>query len=561
MSGYRTPARCGVRNDLGPAPFQCQVDGQATKTAQRAVAAPTRRRMIAVAAAAAAGVAGSRLLGLRDFDERVLRATAARLLGRPELAPLAVPDPTSDLAAVAEPMAPLGGVLPPEGLPVATPALTARSTAPPATPRPTTVSQAPVADTAPVVGGTFDWVSPLDAETARITQLLRRTTFGATAAELERAWADGFARTVDRLIDTPPAAPPALATTKLRIDQLQTWWVDHILASPTPFAERLTLFWHGHFTSDYRKVGLQRPYVYWQNLTWRTYALSDLRTFLYQVTVDPAMLSYLDLGISTATNPNENYARELMELYTLGADQFSEDDVRAGAKALAGWRQPKDTDPGHVGVFAPERSFKGALTFLGRTGTFDTQAVIDRILAQDATGPFITRRVLAQFLTRDPSDALVGRIAGRFRRSGYDLKGLLRDVFTAPEFAAPDAYRSLIKSPTEFTISVAKALSATGLTPAIIRASGAMGQSLFDPPSVGGWPRNEGWVSSNSVVARANFVATALAQTKTFPPAQRLDQTQLDGVLGPQTASALQNAMDDRRRWSVVLSAPEFQLK
>ena len=551
----------GRRNGTLPPAFSCQVDGQASRDAQPAVAAPTRRRMIGIAAGAALGVAGARLAGLRDFDERVLRAAAARVIGRPDLAEMAMSAPTADPDPMTEAMAPLGGTLPPEGLPVATPAPTARLVA--AAPRavPTAPPQPPVADGTPIVGSGLDWVSPLDAETARTTQLLRRATFGATAAELDRAWTDGFARTVDRLIETSPAPPPALDLTKLRIEQLQRWWIDHILTTPTPFAERMTLFWHGHFTSDYRKVGLQRPYVYWQNLTWRTFALGDLRTFLYQVTIDPAMLSYLDLGISTAANPNENYARELMELYTLGVGQFSEDDVRAGARALAGWRQPRETDPGRVGTFAPERSFKGPLTFLGKTATFDTQAVIDRILAQDATAPFITRRVLAQFLTRDPSDELVGRLATRFRRSGYDLKGLLRDVFTSPEFSSPDAYRSLVKSPVEFTVSVAKALAATTIGPAIIRASGGMGQSLFDPPSVGGWPRNEGWVSSNSVVARANFVATALGETKSFPPASNVHRTQLDGVLGPQTAAALQNASDDRRRWAVVLSAAEFQLK
>jgi uncharacterized protein (DUF1800 family) len=139
---------------------------------------------------------------------------------------------------------------------------------------------------------------------------------------------------------------------------------------------------------------------------------------------------------------------------------------------------------------------------------------------------------------------------------------LLRDVFTAPEFASPEAYRSLVKSPIEFTLSVAKALSSTALTSTIIKTTGGMGQTLFDPPSVGGWPRNEGWVSSNSVVARANYVANALAQTKTIPSARDVHLTQLDGVLGPQTVAALQAAAtDDRRRWSVVLSAPEFQLK
>src|SRR6185503_20835064 len=126
----------------------------------------------------------------------------------------------------------------------------------------------------------------------------------------------------------------------LQIGQLQQWWIEQMLSSPTPFGERMTLFWHGHFTSDFRKVTPQNPYIYWQNLTWRRNALGDLKTMLMQVTIDPAMLRYLDLGNSTGRNPNENYARELMELFTMGPEAFTEDDVKAASKALAGWREP-----------------------------------------------------------------------------------------------------------------------------------------------------------------------------------------------------------------------------
>ncbi len=194
----------------------------------------------------------------------------------------------------------------------------------------------------------LDWVAPLGNEAARVSHLLRRFTFGATAEELERAQSDGYTRTVERLVETKIAEPPVLAgadeasqENPLSPGALQQWWIDWMLASPTPFGERITLFWHGHFTSDFRKVGNQFPYLYWQNLTWRRNALADLGTMLYQVTIDPAMLRYLDLGSSTAQNPNENYSRELMELFTMGPDAFNEADVRAGAKALSGWREPR----------------------------------------------------------------------------------------------------------------------------------------------------------------------------------------------------------------------------
>src|SRR6266550_7293433 len=189
------------------------------------------------------------------------------------------------------------------------------------------------------------WISPLKSESARVMHLLRRTSFGYSPAQLETAQSDGFDRTIDRLIDSKPVEPRSLdaATTpggRFPITQLQQWWIDHMLATPTPFAERMTLFWHGHFTSDYRKAA-DNTFMYWQNLTWRRMAMTNLGSMLMQVTIDPAMLRYLDLATSVASNPNENYSRELMELFAMGADTFSEEDVRQGAVALTGWQLPR----------------------------------------------------------------------------------------------------------------------------------------------------------------------------------------------------------------------------
>src|SRR6266852_8590559 len=190
-----------------------------------------------------------------------------------------------------------------------------------------------------------DWVSPLGRESARVMQLLRRTSFGYTQAQLEAALSDGYTKTVDRLVETKPAEPPALAAAatpggRFAVPAMQQWWVDHLLTTPTPFAERMTLFWHGHFTSDYRKSA-NNTFMYWQNLTWRRMGMTNLRSMLMDVTTDPAMLRYLDLATSTGQSPNENYSRELMELFTMGAGNFTEDDVRSSAKALAGWQLPQ----------------------------------------------------------------------------------------------------------------------------------------------------------------------------------------------------------------------------
>jgi len=444
----------------------------------------------------------------------------------------------------------------------------------------------------PTPGGvtTKDWNSPLADPAAQVAQLLRRATFGYTAAQLGDAAKDGFRKTVDRLIETPAADPKDLSgadeATKdkpLNTLALQSWWIDQMIASPTPFAERMTFFWHGHFTSDFRKVTNQTPFIYWQNKTWRSMALTNLRDMLTAVTIDPGMLRYLDLGTSTGKSPNENYSRELMELFSMGVGTFNEDDVRAGAKALAGWREPITAamatalmdqavqrggrartitpDPVKTGVFEPSRAYVGSVKFLGETRQWDTKAVLDKIAAQDSVAPFITEKVLREFVMPDPPEATVKRIADGFRKSKYDMKTLMRDVFTSPEFTQPTAYRTLIKSPTEFMVHVARALEAPQLSKAIAQAGSGMGQALFDPPEVGGWPSNASWVSSNNVLTRVNFVVASLSGLQKVPPFRDAHQVQLDGIVGAKTADLLNSAQDDSTRWLILLASPEFQLK
>jgi len=434
----------------------------------------------------------------------------------------------------------------------------------------------------PKAGSTTDWISPLGSESARVMHLLRRTTFGSNPTQLEAALADGFNRTIDRLIETKPVEPAPLAAAsvpggRFAVAQLQQWWIDQMLGTPTPFAERMTLFWHGHFTSDYRKTG-DNTFMYWQNLTWRRMSMTDLRSMLMEVTTDPAMLRYLDLATSTGQSPNENYSRELMELFTMGPGNYTEDDVRQSAKALAGWQVPQpdsfaNVTTGNVtrrlpvytgqksGVFNPRRAFKGQVSYLGKTGPLDTQGVIDRILAQPATARFIASRVAQHFVSGQPDAAFVTSLGDAFRRSNYDMKTLMHAVFTSPQFTAAQSYRTLVKSPVEFMVHAGRALG-TSNSKLVVSAGTGMGQSLFDPPDVGGWPNNESWISSNTVVERVNFVTAALSQVKSsLPSTSDAARVHLDGVLSPQTASLLNQAADDRARWFITLASPEFQLK
>jgi len=345
----------------------------------------------------------------------------------------------------------------------------------------------------------------------------------------------------------------------------------------------MTFFWHGHFTSDFRKVNLQTPFIYWQNQTWRRMALGSFRDILYQVTIDPGMLRYLGLGTSTGRAPNENYSRELMELFTMGVGTFTEDDVRNGAKALSGWREPVTQamydalvkrameqgrpaprvtpDPAKTGVFEQQRAYVGGVKFLGLVKQWDTKGILEQILAQDAVAPFIVTKILREFVTDQPSDAYVKRLADGFRKSRYDVRALMRDVFMSPEFLAPTTYRALVKSPTELMVHMARALETPALAKAIGVAGQGMGQLLFDPPEVGGWPSNASWISSNNVLERVNFAQVTLTGMPKIPPFKDAHVTHLDGIVSPATAQLLSSSPDDATRWLILLASPEFQLK
>jgi uncharacterized protein (DUF1800 family) len=346
----------------------------------------------------------------------------------------------------------------------------------------------------------------------------------------------------------------------------------------------MTFFWHGHFTSDFRKVNLQTPFIYWQNLTWRQMSLGNLHDILYQVTIDPGMLRYLDLATSTGRSPNENYSRELMELFTMGVGTFTEDDVRNGAKALSGWREPltqaaydlqvkraqelgrpgpRNVTPDTVktGVFEPQRAYVGGIKFLGEVRQWDTKTVLERILTEDSVAPFIVTKVLRHFVTDQPADGYVKRLADGFRKSRYDVRSLMRDVFMSPEFLAPTSYRTLVKSPTELMVNIAKALETPALAKAIGLAGQGMGQLLFDPPEVGGWPSNASWISSNNVLARVNFAQATLTGMPKIPPFKDAHTIHLDDVVSPATAQLLNTSPDDATRWLILLASPEFQLK
>jgi uncharacterized protein (DUF1800 family) len=437
-------------------------------------------------------------------------------------------------------------------------------------------------------GAAGAWASPLTTSAGLAAHLLRRATFGYTATELDAAASMSYPDLVDMVVsqEAEPLPPVVEATNYQAVVRA---WYEHMATTPAQFPERMTLFWHGLLTSDYRKAA-RLPFVLQQNALYRSAGRSDFRTLIKAVTYDPLMVRYLDLEQSTAAAPNENYSRELMELFTLGVGNYSETDVREGARAFSGIRTllvdsngrrlqpPKlkgSTPAAYVqalnqllaqgasfkGVVAPAQHDAGVKTFLGHTGNIDPAQALDIILSQPACAPHIARNALVQFCAPGPSRALVDSVATQFRNSNYDIKTLMRAIFTNEAFTSPDAYRSLVRGPAEYMVATMRALGRPSLAAMCVQAGAAMDQILYDMPTVAGWPSNQAWVSSGAWLARLNFAAGVVASESSFPDPVAAFHTQLDGVVGPDTASVFNASPSDGDRWYALLASPEFQLK
>jgi uncharacterized protein (DUF1800 family) len=360
--------------------------------------------------------------------------------------------------------------------------------------------------------------------------LLARTGFGPTDAEVHAFAPLSRAEAVDRLLSgarlvavTPPppftfsVAPlrrlPAgtvseaerMAYLRQRTQEaleLRGWWVQEMLATPSPLTERMTLFWHNHFVSAQPKVPFARL-MYEQNVRLRANALGNFGTLLHAMGRDPAMVLYLDSVQNRKGAPNENFAREVMELFTLGEGHYTETDVKEAARAFTGFSLDRDTG---TFVFRPRLHDDGMKTIFGRRGDFDGDAVLDLILAQPDVATFITAKLWREFVSPDPDSAEVARIARRFRESGYEIKVALRELLTSGAFYAKENRGVLVKSPVEVVVGTLHQLGlapANGLPFAI--ASATMGQNLMAAPNVKGWPGGDAWINATTLLARKQF--------------------------------------------------------
>jgi uncharacterized protein (DUF1800 family) len=448
--------------------------------------------------------------------------------------------------------------------------------------------------------------NPLDNPQVRAAHLLRRAGFGGTPVEIAAYAALNYKDAVEKLLTFKYDGNLAFnlerklqdADYSATLQDLGYWWLLTMLRTRQPLQEKMTLFWHGHFTTSYTKVN--RPVsLLTQNQLYRDNALGNFRELVKKVSRDPAMIEYLDGQSNRKGKPNENYARELMELFTIGIGNYTEQDVREAARTFTGWGYR-----GRSYFYDPKQHDADNKTFMGKSGNFNGDDIIDIILDRKETAQHIASKLWSYFAYPNPEPALVTRLSETFYNSKYDIKELMRTIFNAPEFLAEKAYRALVKSPTEYIVGTFRQIGTTGIEAQAVRATATMGQTLFAPPSVKGWDGQLAWISStyfferinaaNGLVSsrgnQFNFDLYGTMQDKNLDSGEKVIDyylnTLLDGQFQPALKSALldytndsgalniadlkagngnpkSKAVDTKLRGSVhlILSSPDYMLK
>lgn len=413
----------------------------------------------------------------------------------------------------------------------------------------------------------------------RAGHLLRRAGFGGTAAEIDRFAAMTSAAMTQTVLDyqqtsnaTLEAQLPTLDLTSANgplAGAVQAWWLQRMVQTARPLEEKMTLFWHGLLTSGLDKAGPAQLYA--QNQLFRKMALANFDDLLKAVSKDPAMMVYLDTENNRKGKPNENYARELMELFTTGIGHYTEDDVRESARSFTGWtlqggKQLRYTTDS---VFVARLHDSGQKTFMGKTGNFTGDDIVEMLVPLRATAERLSTRLFSFFAYENPEPEIVRHLADTFQQSHYNVGAVVRAIFGMDAFYSAKAYRALVKSPAELT---AQTLRVTGADPrtflAAANAMAPMGQMLFYPPNVAGWPGGTSWINSSTLLNRINFTNAAARRAparSTAPTVDQLTATLIDGNVTSNTrdglhAFAAAHPDDQAGLLFMAMATPEFQL-
>jgi uncharacterized protein (DUF1800 family) len=297
-----------------------------------------------------------------------------------------------------------------------------------------------------------------------------------------------------------------LRATLLETRRLANWWADRMVATARPLEEKMALFWHGHFATgeekvrDYRKMEQQLALLHAQ-------ATGNFRDLLIEVARGPAMLAYLDAAQNVKGAPNENFAREVMELFTMGVGNYSEQDIREGARAFTGW-----IDDDLAFKVDPAKHDDGPKTFLGRIGNFDGVDVLRIILEQKVTAEFIAGKLYRYFVRDDISPTMQTKLGAVLRDDDYEIAPLLRTIFLSRDFYSEPSFGTRIKGPVELAVSTYRRLGVRRLPgiPDLYVVSRELGQILLNPPTVAGWAQGRAWITPGLLLARGNFARDVL---------------------------------------------------
>ncbi|MCH2378619.1 MAG: DUF1800 domain-containing protein [Pedosphaera sp.] len=396
------------------------------------------------------------------------------------------------------------------------------------------------------------------------THLLWRAQFGASVSEIDSAHKESLSKNLDRLLTPQPESEefqvvePLLRETAYdtgSISDLQAWWLYRMHYSANPLTEKLALFWHNHFATSSAKVR-SVPHMAAQNDLFRSESLGSFRKMLHGMAKDVAMLIWLDGNANRKRQANENFAREVLELFSLGEGNYSENDIKQAARAFTGWHVRADKF-----WFNERQHDYGSKTVFGRTGKFDGGDIIDLSLEQKACPRFIAFKLLRTFVLDQPTEAHITALAARIQEHDFAMRPVMRELFSSRLFFSAKARHAIIKSPLELVLGACRALEVRANLKEVNRVSGQLGQSIFEPPTVKGWEGGRLWINSASLLQRNNF-AMALLEGKMGSMAKLgKNVTHYRELLLAREVSGLKEFEGEPQRLvHLMMTLPEFQL-
>jgi uncharacterized protein (DUF1800 family) len=361
-------------------------------------------------------------------------------------------------------------------------------------------------------------------DTRRVGHLYRRAAFGANCSELSEGVTKSPQKLIDDLLAGGPDGPAFPESIKKgnEGELLPAWWLKRILETKNPLREKLTIFWHNHFATSNAKVR-NAGFMIGMIELFHKHALGNFGDLLQEVSKDPAMLVWLDTATSKKGMPNENYARELMELFSLGIGHYTEADIREAAKAFTGWEIK-----GKQAHFNKSEHDNTQKTVLGKTGRFQGEDVVKICLVQPSCAEFICGKLFRFFISESmpPTPELIEPLANDFRNSGYNFGKLVERVLRSNLFFSEHAYRARVKSPVDFAIGIVRGVEGNVSTIALEQSLEGLGQRLCYPPSVKGWDGGPAWLNGQTLLFRQNL-ALALTSTEDDRFKSRADPARL----------------------------------